>query len=268
MDNVLLGVSGVPCNKSDFLRIAFFSPDNSQTPTVQIRYLFAPNGGKPTYNSESVIIQAGTNTQVKYIPLTDGILITVTLSATGTTFQNGQLYAAIGVQKGDVNTTSNIVPLISGYVSANGSLNYPQDESDAQNSGLPAQLVKSIGASAPGTEINDGFANKFISKITGGCIQLITDGSVLARQIQFILVNGSGNIWAVNASRTQAASLTVDYYLTPTPIPLTVPTLVGYIPIPHFLAAEALTIQTATTNLSGGDLFTPQQIFYEASVTF
>lgn len=252
---LLYSANAIPITPSNLLRLAFWNARNDTGYTVLIRYQVENKDGSVSNNIETCVVNASANNQQFAIRLPYGNLLAVTASTFGTTLQNGGLYCSIRLQYGEVNDSTQQLPLIAGYVLSGAPLSYPLNQPAAVNSGVPTTRVVQVGDPTAGNEITSTEAATSQSKLLNGRFTLTTDATVATRTVTFIVSDQTGQVYLNNASATQTAGLSVQYQLWPTPIPASIGPAVLFIGIQPTPYLQTIKIDTLTTNIQGDDQF-------------
>lgn len=261
----LLSSNAIPITRGSKLRIQGWNPIGAQE-IFNIRTLIEDISGNIIEGFDQLAVPTASSTANKLLSLTDGRLISVTISSTNATANRGSFYAIAELIRGDVIDASSRLLLAAGYLDASHSVNYPLGTIDDMNSG--DGVINALGSNTPaaGAEIQFATSTTIRIKLRGGKFRLVTSAAVATRTVAFAGSRNSVDIFRVTARTTQLASLTRDYWLW---IGENMPADVGqdiYLPIPNDLDSDQISLTTATTNIQAGDQFSASGLLNEARI--
>ena len=254
--NSLLSANAIPISRSEKLRLTFYSPTVGVSNTIAIRYQIADANGTISNNYDTFLLASEANGTDRVLPLTDGLLIAVTVTSTSTGLQAGELYCTMALQYGDVEADSNLLQLLAGYLASNSPLNYPLTESRAINQTEPASITDTFNDPASGNEFQLVFPQLFYTRLTNFSFQLVTDGTIGDRTIKLKISDAHGDVFYANASPNVPDSSTHTFFPTSASIPPSIPSNTHYFYIPSLPFLRGLIIESQTTNIGGGDQYT------------
>lgn len=254
-EDALLTANAIPTEAGNRLRLTFWNASTETAFLVACRYQILNKDGSISQNYAQFTIPVSSIALPFLLTLAPGHLLSVTLTTIGTTLQNGELYATIALQYGDVTTESQQLPLSAGYVLNYAPLNYPLSDVAAINSGLPASVDVAIGDPGPGLEIDYTEAASSRSRLTALSFNFVTDATIGVRQVHIVYTNATATWIKAKAASTQNASETRTYQLWIGTTPPTAPTGYIYIPLPSLPPLQTLQIVTQTDNIQGADEF-------------
>lgn len=249
----LYSANAIPVDNGNRLRFTLVNATTDNTLTVTARWTVLQKNGKLSENAESFQVAPNAGEQTFAFKLTDGHLIAATLTGAASGLQSGMLYGVIALQYGDVNTTTQILRLMSGYVLNNAPLNYPLGDVSAVNSGLGATNIVSVSPPGAGTELNFSLATDGRSTLYNAIFEFSASADVADRTPVFTFADANNQFWQSTISAKITANQIVTIILTKNPIPATIPADVRYLPMCHHAPMQQLTITTLTANIQAAD---------------
>lgn len=265
--DVLLSPSAVPVTRSDYLRVQIYNNTPATTYAVYLRYLIQTPAGKIVDGYEQLTVPYNTLPANFLFKLTDGYLLSVTISSAYAALQNGQLYTTTYIQRSDLNDPAYLIPILTGYITGTASLQYPRDTSNATNSGRPAYIQRSIPNPVGGQTCNVAEPAFSISKLMWLTYRIDTDATVANRNWRIDFLNGTGIILSLLGSAVIPASQVRTIQSWNRSTPPTPPTNYTYQLLPEIGWVDSLSISIAITNVQATDVLSEvniglQQYFY------
>lgn len=263
----LFSANAIPITPSNYLRLAFWNASDASDYTVVCRYQVQNKDGSVSDNVESVTVAASAAGQVNRLRLPYGNLLAVSLTHFSGILQNGNLYATISIQYGDVDDNSQLLPLIGGYVIETAPLNYPLTEPKAVNSGVPATVVEIPNTPAPGDDFFYASPATSQRRLAAARINYIADAGVANRNVTITVGDQNGTIYTATHGAPITAGQNINLYLWTTPLPTTSPGSVIYIPMLPTPTISTLTVECTASNMQAGDQFASAVLWFEQYVT-
>lgn len=262
----LFSANAIPITPSNYLRLAFWNASDASSYTIVCRYQVQNKDGSVSDNVETVTVAASAAGQVNRLRLPYGNLLAVSLTHFSGILQNGNLYASIAIQYGDVADNSQLLPLIGGYVIESAPLNYPLTEPKAVNSGVPATVV--ITVPSPGLGNNQVYTSPANTqrRLSAGKITLTTDANVGNRTITLRVIDQTGQVYESTNGSFAAANETKNFFLWTTPLPTAAPTNAIYLPILQTPFLQTLAVEFNIIGVQVGDEITATSLWFDQYV--
>lgn len=264
--NSLLSANAIPISRSEKLRLTFYNPKAGNSYTIAIRYQIADNNGTISDNFDTFLLGSNANGIARVLTLTDGLLIAVTVTASATGLQAGELYCTVALQYGDIANDSNLLQLVAGYLASNSPLNYPLTESRAINQTEPASLNDTFADPVPGNEISQSFDALYYTRITAFAFTFATDATIADRVPVLKIGNTYGYNLEISINALIVKNETITCYGLFGALPALIPTNVRYFQMPTMPFLRGLTIDTVTAGLQGGDQYSAIDFYSEKYV--
>lgn len=201
--------SRVYITKDDKLYIAIQNSLTGQGVGVTLRILL-PNG-QVVYCNYAPTITTDRSVQTTVFDLPEGFLMSLIAGGAPTTVR-GQTYVNISLRRGQpLASPSGDEELVAGYIEGNYFLSWPETVTEPKASGMGN--IRSITGTAPaaGAEISETVPTNARWRLHLFRAILTSSVAVANRVPQFIIDDGTNNLWQIEAAAVQAASLTIGY---------------------------------------------------------
>jgi hypothetical protein len=266
MDKAILSANAQPIENGDCLRIRFYHTGD-QTQTWKIVVIALDPHGNLEKTVETVSITAALNTIVKLIPLSAGLLISISIQASGATRAYGLGFAMIELQRGEVATTGESLRLASGPIGSVQPLKWPQSPTLPEVP-LAATSQTWYPATPPvGEDWSFTFPTTSQVRLLSFTLRLFADATV-ANRIPLLSFSDQGDIRARVVLRTAVtAGQNARIYGWKGPnMPADDTTFNTYfIPVPDLGWTRNLSIVAITDNLQATDAWDASNVCAESA---
>lgn len=202
-----------------------------------------------------------------YHPLTEGWLLSLTVTTPSTAIHRGSCHVTVNLQFGEAATGVPYATLVSDFLVGTNYLAWPGGRIVSMSQ-FPGELavVQSADPAAGSEFIYTVPANTRL-KVRGGYAQLVTDATVANREPTIQIDDGALVFLTTSASAAQTASLTRTYYPIPGG-PSGNALSVYHWPLPHTLIlGPGSRVQSVTAALQAGDNWGRLTLFVERVFT-
>lgn len=254
MTQQLSSFNGIPVTSPDRVVIRAVSYDSNQSVILLVRSIL-PDQTLQLTQERITLLTANLAVQ-KIVPVPAGALTLVSVVTDTTSVSDGAIWASVLLSMRGQTGIADILPLLSGWVSADHGLTWPNSLIERQLPDDIPTLLQGLTTPAVGSEINQSFSNLNSLYIDGGSFSFETVGGVLNRTVTLNIICGGLTV-AQFRSRTSQAPDNVGTYIlwSGNNIPADVANVTYYLALPTTRFGGTVQITTDTLNRGVNDNF-------------